>query len=316
MGAPKAAVEGLANVLVVGDSVSIGWTPHLAPMLNGTQLQHSPDGGDGGALDTHYSLGCVDTLSRLANQSSSGWHVIVINSGLHDVCYNGQYLEECVNASSYRENLVALNEFWANQGPRPGVKAKLVWETTTPVPCSVDRNNAVQHYNQIASDVLGVPATTPVADTYDYVIGVCGPVPYSSCNISNTSPKACSPHYTSAGYQGIAQVIAPVVQKAIDEAMEEEAAWIAQGRPRPEQPSSPATADPADDDSVPCNSASDGPRCPANSVCMADKWDNNGFGCCMLEGGVACGDDWHCCPAGTKCAADCDMFGCDCYPAA
>lgn len=313
MGAPKPAVEGLANVLVVGDSVSIGWTPKLAPLLNNTQLQHSPDGGDGGALDTQYSLGCLSTLSMLANQTSSGWHVIVINSGLHDVCYNGQYLEECVNATAYRANLAALNQFWRSQGPRPGVEAKLVWETTTPVPCSVDRNNAVQQYNQIASEVLGIPATTPVADTYDYVIGVCGPVPYTSCNISNTSPKACSPHYTPAGYQGLAGVIAPVVQNAIDEALEEEAAWIAAGRPELDQVV-PADVAPHADEPVACTTAPSGPRCPAGSVCMADHWDNNGFGCCMLEGGISCGDDWHCCPAGTTCAADCDMFGCDCLP--
>ena len=274
-------------------------------MLPEFQIQHSPDGGDGGALDTHYQRGCLSTLSKLANQSSSGWDVVVINSGLHDVCYRGSYPEECVTPEDYRTNMQFLLKFWEGQG-RGSKPAQIVWVTTTPVPCSVEKNDDVQSYNKIAASLL--PSSAHTADTYDYVIKVCGPVPYSSCPISNTSPQRCSPHYTSTGYLDLAKVIAPAVRgaaaRAASAASESEAAEEV-------APTADSLAFPV---SCPSNSTRP-PMCPSGNTCMPDKWDNNGFGCCSLEDAVDCKDDWHCCPKGTTCASDCSMFGCDCIPA-
>jgi len=295
--------DGSPNVLVVGDSVSIGWTPHLAPMITGAQVQHSPDSGDGGALDTAYSRGCNSTLSRLTDQTSSGWDVIVFNSGLHDICYDGQYPEECVGPQDFQANLAALRDFWTARGPRPGVPAKLVWVTTTPVPCSAEKTADVVHYNEIAA---GVFPGVPIANTFQYVIDVCGPVPYTSCNISNTSPSRCSPHYTSDGYQALASHIAPAVNGAVAAALADAGARDA--------PAAAAVV-PAAGDAVPCAGSVNNAACPSGWSCMPVSWDTSKVGCCEHGGGTYCGDDWHCCPAGTKCAADCSLHGCDCLQA-
>jgi hypothetical protein len=54
-GPPVPYSKTLKNVLVVGDSVSIGYTPFVARVMAETALvQHSPWGGDGGAEETKY----------------------------------------------------------------------------------------------------------------------------------------------------------------------------------------------------------------------------------------------------------------------
>jgi hypothetical protein len=43
--------------LVVGDSVSLGYTSPLTQLLSGTcSVVHAPFSGDGGACDTNYAL--------------------------------------------------------------------------------------------------------------------------------------------------------------------------------------------------------------------------------------------------------------------
>ena len=50
---------------MVGDSVSIGYTPFVAEVMAATALvQHSPWGGDGGAEETKYGAACIDNLVR------------------------------------------------------------------------------------------------------------------------------------------------------------------------------------------------------------------------------------------------------------
>jgi hypothetical protein len=52
-GPPTPYSKTLKNVLVVGDSVSIGYTPFVASVMAPTAfVQHSPWGGDGGAEET------------------------------------------------------------------------------------------------------------------------------------------------------------------------------------------------------------------------------------------------------------------------
>eukprot|EP01050_Picozoa_sp_SAG11_P002969 SAG11_NODE_158_length_14064_cov_6.063860_7_plen_103_part_00 len=64
-GPPQPYSAKLKNVLVVGDSVSIGYTPFIASMMAATALvQHSPWGGDGGAEETLYGAHCINNLVR------------------------------------------------------------------------------------------------------------------------------------------------------------------------------------------------------------------------------------------------------------
>jgi hypothetical protein len=65
-GAAAPMSKTLPNVLIIGDSVSIGYTPKVAAhMANIALVQHSPlDGGDGGAEETAYGVQCLDYFLR------------------------------------------------------------------------------------------------------------------------------------------------------------------------------------------------------------------------------------------------------------
>jgi hypothetical protein len=58
-GPPLPPNSTLKNVLIIGDSVSIGYTPVVASIMQSEALvQHAPWGGDGGAEETAYVHAC------------------------------------------------------------------------------------------------------------------------------------------------------------------------------------------------------------------------------------------------------------------
>ena len=67
---PLSYSKTLKNILVVGDSVSIGYTPFVADVMAATAfVQHSPWGGGGGAEETLYGARCIDNLVRAPDGS-------------------------------------------------------------------------------------------------------------------------------------------------------------------------------------------------------------------------------------------------------
>ena len=71
----------LPNVLIIGDSVSIGYTPPVAAHLVAQAfVQHSPwDTGDGGAEETAYGVLCLDYFLRDPNGTRLRPDVIMFN---------------------------------------------------------------------------------------------------------------------------------------------------------------------------------------------------------------------------------------------
>ena len=76
----------LPNVLIVGDSVSIGYTPLVTDAMSKLALvQHSPDDvRDGGAEETAYGVQCLDYMLRSPAGNLLRPDVIMFNWGLHD----------------------------------------------------------------------------------------------------------------------------------------------------------------------------------------------------------------------------------------
>lgn len=145
-----ADVAGLPRVLLIGDSISIGYTLPVRDLLKGRANVHRPDAN------------CGDTargLSQLDHWLGTGrWDVIHFNFGLHDVKYldeKGQYVppekgKQVAPPEKYEENLRLLVERLKKTG------AKLIFATTTPVPAgSLGR---VEHdevrYNEVARRVM------------------------------------------------------------------------------------------------------------------------------------------------------------------
>jgi hypothetical protein len=75
----------LPNIVVIGDSVSIGWTPVLRQLLRGkATVVHNPNSGDGGARSTSDMLQCLKyRLSTADLKPFPPNTTIVFNFGLH-----------------------------------------------------------------------------------------------------------------------------------------------------------------------------------------------------------------------------------------
>lgn len=136
--APKAGplspiqdVAGLPRVLLIGDSISIGYTLAVRAELKGLANVHRPPTNCGPTTKGVKELN--DWLGK------SKWDVIHFNFGLHDLKWmgpNGENLAEPykdgnnpqVNLSDYVKNL----ELIVNRLQETG--AVLIWRNTTPVP--------------------------------------------------------------------------------------------------------------------------------------------------------------------------------------
>jgi hypothetical protein len=147
---PGPSMEPLAslpNCLVIGDSVSIGYTPIAAKILESVcQLQHGPfDVSDGGAGDTSYGLQCLPNFLVTQRQTPVVWDLILFNFGLHNLNSTEAAKEQ------YRKELLSITMQLVLRMP----SSKLIYATTTPYMTDALHNNSiVEDLNDIARDIL------------------------------------------------------------------------------------------------------------------------------------------------------------------
>ncbi len=140
--APITDVAGLPRVLLIGDSISIGYTLAVRELLTGKANVHRPP------------VNCGPTIRGVeqidAWLGDGRWDVIHFNFGLHDlkIMDDGKHQ---VALDQYEKNLRQLVERMKK------TKARLIWCSTTPVPesSSPPRHNAdVLAYNAAAKRVM------------------------------------------------------------------------------------------------------------------------------------------------------------------
>ena len=152
-----AALWADPRILIVGDSISIGYTPFVNQMLEGkASVEHNA--GNGGP--TSNGVAHIEEWLKDGN-----WDVIHFNFGLHDlkIMENGKHQ---VSLEDYEKNLALI------VAAMKKTRAKLVFATTTPVPegkqnpvritADVPRFNAaalrVMERNNVAvDDLYGAP---------------------------------------------------------------------------------------------------------------------------------------------------------------
>lgn len=144
---------GLPNVLLIGDSISIGYTMPVRDALDGKANVYRPLEN---AMDTFRGL---EKLEEWLGERD--WAVIHFNWGLHDLKYmQGRQLsfegEQNTPIETYEANLRTLVASLKQTG------AKLIWATSTPVPEGAEgrRSEDVLRYNATARSVmeeLGMP---------------------------------------------------------------------------------------------------------------------------------------------------------------
>jgi hypothetical protein len=192
----------LPKVLIIGDSISIGYTRPLKEILNGkATVLHNP----GNAEDSGNGLKKLD-----AWLGDTKWDVIHFNHGLHDLKYvdeNGKNANKQANAhlkvepDEYGKNLDAIVVRLKKTG------AKLIFATTTPVPEGTSKPlrmpDDVERYNKVALEVMKKHEVT-VNDLHALVLPKLG-----------EWQRVKDVHYKAAGYRAMSEEAAAHILKAL-----------------------------------------------------------------------------------------------------
>lgn len=201
------------NVLVIGDSVSIGYTPFIAAALNasGTFVQHSPWGGDGGAEETLFGARCIDNLIRAPDGTPLSPDVLMFNWGLHN-SLSGNCTPPCIPGQSgppaeyapYLEKIVTFLQ------TAPALaNTKLLFAITSPDLCNAAIDTIQVSLNKQAAAVMA-RHKIPTVDLYAAITKECGAVPQAEC----FKQRGCfCPHCGPAGYEWLAtSTLVPAIQ--------------------------------------------------------------------------------------------------------
>ena len=205
-------VEGLPNVLILGDSISIGYTLQVRELLKGKANVYRPVNKEG-TRPVNCS-GTTDGMKRCgATLKAEKWDVIHFNWGLHDLKHvkkagthdksNDPNSPTQVTVEEYEANLVKIIAELKKTG------AKLVFATTTPVvPGTLNplrTPEAPVEYNKVALKLMEKHGI-PVNDLYAY----CLP------NLTKWQmPK--NVHFKAEGSMELAKKVAKVISEELDE---------------------------------------------------------------------------------------------------
>ncbi len=141
--APIEDVEGLPRVLLIGDSISIGYTLTVRDELKGVANVHRIPANGG---PTSRGLASIDKWL-----GDGKWDLIHFNWGIHDLRHMEDGKRQ-VEPADYEANLRQLVDKLQATG------AKLIWASITPIPegkLNPDRTfGKVPEYNAIAAKVM------------------------------------------------------------------------------------------------------------------------------------------------------------------
>jgi hypothetical protein len=195
--------EGEPKALILGDSISIGYTKPVAELLRGKADVHRPNANCGSTLAG---------LEKIEKWIEGGpWRVIHFNWGLHDLCYRNpdskaQGSRDKINGKisvpldQYEKNLELLVERLEKTG------AKLVFATTTVVPEGESGRFAGDDvkYNAAAEAIMkkrGVPVDDLHALSKTFATGLF----QTPGNV----------HYKPEGYQKLAEQVAASIAREL-----------------------------------------------------------------------------------------------------
>jgi hypothetical protein len=213
-GAPLPPSTTLKNVLIIGDSISIGYTPFVAASLADIALvQHAPFSSDGGAEESAYALQCALTYwLRSPSGMPIPWDLVFFNSGMHSTGLQGApwYVPgQSGEPAAYSSEIAALAQGLIGKVGAP----KLIFGITSPMLCNATIDRTISQELNPAAAAIMEEAGIKTVDLYEAVTGKCGAVPQASC--FNLTGCFC-PHCNSDGYNFLAQsTIAPAIRAAL-----------------------------------------------------------------------------------------------------
>jgi len=201
---------GLPHVLLIGDSISLGYTPGVRKLLQGKAVVARPTTPNGkGAVN------CRDTTVGLAQLDAwlgeTKWDVIHFNWGLHDLCYRHPEAKVyghrdktrgtiSVPLEQYEKNLTKLVERLKATG------ATLIWASTTMVPEGEAGRFVGDEikYNAVAAKIM---AANNIAVDDLYAVTKAFPP-----ELWKTPGDV---HFAPAGYEKLAAQVAQSLERAL-----------------------------------------------------------------------------------------------------
>ena len=148
----------LPRVLIIGDSISIGYTKPLTEMLEGRAIVVHNTG------NAQHSAHGLKNLEKWLGDGK--WDVIHFNWGLHDLKFMPHGKRQ-VTLAAYEKNLDSLVRRLKQTG------AKLIWRNTTPVPEAKVRPQRIPadvvSYNAAAKRVMQ-KHRVPIHDLYSFAL--------------------------------------------------------------------------------------------------------------------------------------------------
>jgi hypothetical protein len=207
-------VPGLPNILLLGDSISMGYTQPVRDLLKGKANVFRP------VSAKHVSENCEGTTAGVRNlerwMGTNRWAVIHFNFGLHDLKWvkapgdpgmsSNPNDPRQADLATYEANLDKIVTRLRQTG------ARLVFATTTPVPEDVATGRTAQdvpRYNAAAFRVMK-RHNIPVNDLY----GFCQP------KLKQIQKKK-NVHFTDAGSLELAREVARAIEAQLPETTKE-----------------------------------------------------------------------------------------------
>lgn len=200
----SSCVKEKSKVLIIGDSISIGYTPFVKEdLLEKAVVSHNP----GNAQHTGTGLENIDQWL-----GDDKWDIVQFNWGLWDLCYRNpdskafghRDKEDGTITSSVEEYALRLDSIVSIIKSK--TKAKLIFVTTTYVPENeVGRfQKDVQVYNDAAKEVMKRHSVM-VNDIND-----------KSALIHKEEGKGIdNVHYTSEGYKQLSKLIIDFIEEQL-----------------------------------------------------------------------------------------------------
>ncbi len=185
---PADAYASNPNALIIGDSISIGYTAEARSLIYQLMNVYRVPAN---AQNTTFTLENIDTWIKPPKGKT--WAVIYCNWGLHDLTSKGPDLD------GYEKNLRILIDKLRATG------AKVVFATTTPIPqegSAGRKPGAELPYNAKALDVMRQKGVL-VSDLYNFVKPIL-----------NITQRPSDVHYSSLGYSMLAQPVARAILAA------------------------------------------------------------------------------------------------------
>ena len=195
----------LPNVLLIGDSISIGYTVEVRKLLKGkADVFRIPTNGK------YASYGCENLDKWLGTRK---WDVIHFNWGLWDICYRNPQSKNQGHRDKVNGTLTATPDQYRESMENiitclKKTNAKLIWCTTTPVPEFEEGRKTGDEikYNEIAGKIMKEHGIV-INDLHSHAL----------LKLPEIQKKKGDVHFTSQGYAYLAEKVAHEIELALPE---------------------------------------------------------------------------------------------------